>query len=91
MLKHYISAFLKANIVTLLIFGYFLLIRQWEESRPYHFWIWVGLNLFFQCTKISYVVNERVEDEWDYIRLTEGKKWWERYLDDDIKKRLDEV
>lgn len=88
MFKYYIFALIKANLLAFLIIGIMFLIDFGVYSSQYYFWIWLILNIYFQVTKIGYKEAERLDDEWDYIRITEGKKWCHRYLDDDIKERL---
>lgn len=88
MFKYYIFALVKANLLAFLIIGIMFLIDFGVYSSQYYFWIWLILNIYFQVTKIGYKEAERLDDEWDYIRITEGKKWYHRYLDDDIKERL---
>lgn len=88
MFKYYIFALVKANLLAFLIIGIMFLIDFGEYSSQYYFWIWLILNIYFQVTKIGYKEAERLDDEWDYIRITEGKKWYHRYLDDDVKERL---
>lgn len=88
MFKYYIFALIKANLLAFLIIGIIFLIDFGVYSSQYYSWIWLILNIYFQVTKIGYKEAERLDDEWDYIRITEGKKWYHRYLDDDIKERL---
>lgn len=88
MFKYYIFALVKANLLAFLIIGIMFLIDFGEYSSQYYFWIWLILNIYFQVTKIGYKEAERLDDEWNYIRITEGKKWYHRYLDDDVKERL---
>lgn len=88
MFKYYIFALIKANLLAFLIIGIMFLIDFGVYSSQYYFWIWLILNIYFQVTKIGYKEAERLDDEWDYIRITEDKKWYHRYLDDDIKERL---
>lgn len=88
MFKYYIFALIKANLLAFLIIGIMFLIDFGVYSSQYYFWIWLILNIYFQITKIGYKEAERLDGEWDYIRITEDKKWYHRYLDDDIKERL---
>ena len=88
MFKYYMFAFIKANLLTLLIIGIMFLIDFGAFSSKYYFWIWLILNIYFQCTKIGYKDAERLEDEWYYIKITEGKKWYHRYFDDNVSERL---
>lgn len=88
MLKYYIFAFIKANLLAFLIIGIMFLIDFGMYSSQYYFWIWLVLNVSFQFLKVSYIDAEKLDDEWNYIRITEGKKWYHRYFDDDVKERL---
>lgn len=88
MLKYYVFALIKANLLVFLIFGFLYFCGMWEISKEYHLWIWLLLNTYTQIMKPSYTAVERIEDEWDWIRITENKKWYHRYLDEDVRKRL---
>lgn len=48
------------------------------------FWI---LFFFIFNTK-DYVQEEIDQDKWDFIRITEGKKWWERYFNSEVKDKI---
>ena len=88
MFKYDVFAFIKANLVALLIIGLMFLIDFGTISSEYYFWIWIISNLYFQVTKPSYQEMEKIEDEWTWIRITENRKWYHRYFDDDVRKRL---
>lgn len=88
MFKYYIFALIKANLLTLLIITVLFLIDCGEYSSRYYSWIWLVLNIYFQCAKIGYKEAESIDDEWDYIRITEGKRWYHRHFDAEVKKRL---
>lgn len=49
------------------------------------------LNIYFQITKPSYLSIERKEEVWTFIRLTENKKWYHRYLDFEIRNKLKNI
>lgn len=91
MLKYYIFAFIKANLLVFLIFGWLYICGMWEIYPEYHFWIWLLSNIYFQITKPSYLQVDKIEDQWNWIRITRGKKWYHRYLDSDIKKELKKI
>lgn len=91
MLKYYIFAFVKANLIAFLIFGLLYFLGMWNIYPEYHFWIWLILNLYFQIEKPSYIQIDKIEEEWTWIRITENKKWYHRYLDDEIRKRLKNI
>lgn len=57
-------------------------------GKEHFFWIWFLINLDTQIMKPDYLAVERIEDEWMWIRITEGKKWYHRYLDENVRKRL---
>jgi hypothetical protein len=91
MLKYYIFALIKANLLVFLIFGLLYICGLWNIYPEYHFWIWLISNLFFQMEKPSYIQAEKIDDQWDWIRITRGKKWYHRYLDDEVRKELKNI
>lgn len=91
MLKYYIFAFIKANLVVFLIFSLLFFLGLWNVYPEYHFWIWLISNIYFQIMKPSYLRVERIEDEWNWIRITENKKWYHRYLDSEVKEKLKNI
>lgn len=91
MLKYYIFAFTKANLVVFLIFGLLFFLGLWNVYPEYHFWIWLISNIYFQIMKPSYLRVERIEDEWTWIRITENKKWYHRYFDSEVKEKLKNI
>ena len=91
MLKYYIFALIKANLIVFLIFGVLHFLGMWNIYPEYHFWIWLIFNIYFQIDKPSYLRVERIEDEWDWIRITRGKEWYHRYIDSEIRKELKNV
>lgn len=91
MLKYYIFALVKANLLVFLIFGILLFCGLWNICPEYHFYIWLIFNLYFQITKPSYSRAERIEEHWDWIRLTRGKEWYHRYLDFEIRDELKNI
>lgn len=88
MFKYYVFAFIKANLVALLIIFVMFIIDSGIYSSKYYLWIWIISNIYFQVMKPSYKDVDRIEDEWTWIRITEGKKWYHRYFDSNIRKRL---
>lgn len=87
MFKYYIFAFIKANLLALLIIGILFLIDQ--ETLSHYFWkIIILCNLYFQIMKPSYKRVEEIEDQWTWIRIMENKKWYHRYIDSEIRKKL---
>jgi len=88
MFKYYIFAFIKANLVALLIIGLMYLIDYGAFTSQYYSTIWWIFNLYFQIMKPSYKRVEEIEDEWTWIRIMENKKWYHRYTDEKIRKKL---
>lgn len=91
MLKYYIFALIKANLLVFLIFGFLYFFGMWEIYPEYHFWIWLISNCYFQLTKPNYLQAERIEDQWSWIRITRGKKWYHRYIDSEIRNELKNI
>ena len=91
MLKYYIFAFIKSNLVVFLIFGLLFFLGLWNVYPEYHFWIWLISNVYFQIMKPSYLRVVRIEDEWTWIRITENKKWYHRYFDSEVKEKLKNI
>lgn len=91
MLKYYIFAFIKTNLLVFLIFGLLFFLGLWNVYPEYHFWIWLISNVYFQIMKPSYLRVERIEDEWTWIRITENKKWYHRYFDSEVKEKLKNI
>ena len=91
MLKYYIFAFIKANLVVFLIFSLLFFLGLWNVYPEYHFWIWLISNVYFQIMKPSYLRVERIADEWTWIRITENKKWYHRYFDSEVKEKLKNI
>lgn len=48
------------------------------------FWLF-GYSILFGK---SYIQKEYEDDMWDYIRLTEGRKDWERHFNSEVKGRV---
>lgn len=42
-------------------------------------------NSFYVGKEIK---KEVIQDKWDFIRITEGRKNWERYLNSNVKDRI---
>lgn len=42
-------------------------------------------NSFYVGKEIK---KEVIQDKWDFIRITEGRKNWERYFNSEIKDRI---
>ena len=91
MLKYYIFVFIKANLVVFLIFGLLFFLGLWNVYLEYHFWIWLIPNIYFQIMKPSYLRIDRIEDGWNWIRITENKKWYHRYFDSEVKEKLKNI
>lgn len=91
MFKYYIFAFLKANLIVFLIFGCLYLLGLWNVYSEYHILIFLISNFWFQIAKPSYKTVERRDEVWSFIRFTEGKKWYHRYLDYEIRDRLKDI
>lgn len=91
MLKYYIFAFIKANMLVFLIFSLLWLGEMWNSCPEYHFWIWVISNIYFQLTKPSYLQADRIEDHWNWLRITKGLKWYDRYFNCEIRKELKNI
>ena len=91
MLKYYVIAFVKANVLVFLIFSLLWLCNMWNIYSEYHFWIWLISNIYFQLSKPSYLQAERIEDAWDWIRITKNKKWYDRYINCEVKKELKNI
>ena len=41
--------------------------------------------------KPSYLRIDRIEDGWNWIRITENKKWYHRYFDSEVKEKLKNI
>lgn len=91
MLKYYIFAFIKANLLVFLIFCLLFFLGLWNVYPEYHFWIWLISNIYFQIMKPSYLRIDRIEDGWNWIRITENKKWYHRYFDSEVKEKLKNI
>lgn len=91
MLKYYIFAFIKANLVTFLIFLFLFFIGAWQFVELHWYKILIVANIFYQIEKVSYIRAEVIEEEWRYIRLTECRKWYERYTNAEIRKKLNSL
>lgn len=87
MFKYYIFAFIKANLLALLIISILFFIDQ-ELLSNYYLKIIIVCNVYFQIMKPSYKKMEEIEDKWTWIRIMENKKWYHRYLDGEIRKKL---
>lgn len=88
-MKRYIFAFIKANLLALLIIFIMFFIDFGVFSSQYYFWVWLILNVYFQVTKKGYLTQEWEDDEWYYIKITEGKKWYHKYFDDKVREKLE--
>ena len=91
MLKYYIFASIKANLLVFLIFSLLFFLGLWNVYPEYHFWIWLISNVYFQIMKPSYLRVERIADEWTWISITENKKWYHRYFDSEVKEKLKNI
>lgn len=91
MLKYYVFAFVKANLLVFLIFYCMHLLGILEVFRHYCFPIWIISNIAFQILKMDYKTAGKVEEEWLFIKLTQGKKWYHRYFDQDVIDRLNYI
>ena len=91
MLKYYICALIKANLIVFLIFTFLYFSGMWEISTEFRPWFWLMINLSCQCTKPSYITAERRNDFWTWIRITEGKKWYHRFINKNVKERLKDI
>lgn len=91
MIKYYIFAFIKANILVFLIFSLLWLGGMWSIYPEYHFWIWLISNTYFQLNKPSYLQANRIEDHWNWLRITQGLKWYDRYINYEIVKELKNI
>ena len=77
-------------IIICTLISYKLLgIVDYELTKRLHKLIFVAWCLiFFICDSKTEAQREYEQDKWDYIRITEGRKNWERYLNSDIKDRI---
>ena len=91
MLKYYIFAFIKANLLVFLIFYLLFFLGLWNIYPEYHFWIWLISNIYFQIMKPSYLRIDQIEEGWNWIRITENKKWYHRYFDSEVKEKLKNI
>lgn len=91
--RYYILPLIELNLIILPIYWVIWKIGIWDlyPKKIHFFLIWLCINLVVWIGTPSEAQVERIEDEWDWIRITRGKEWYHRYIDSEIRKELKNV